>query len=389
MSNYVNLHCHSAFSIRDSCLKLSDLVSISKGYDLPAVCVSDHGSGHAWYKLFKEAKKQEIKPIIAQEFYYADDPTDKGDNYHIMVYAKNQIGYQNLCKLSSWAYLNGFFRKPRIGKEILFKYSEGLIVSTGCCFSKFGQLVVNNQIDEAVSEIQDFSRTFGDDFYLEVMDHGIEEEDIIRTWYRNYAQENNLKVIATNDTHYAKAEDREFHGIFKNIAYASGGEKDMSFLGSGFHILSPDEMSAKFLKNELDNTIEIADKCNVDFKFTGYKVPRFDIPDKNLDSFEYLKQKCLDGLKEKGLTSKKYLDRLDHELEQIHLSNLEDYVLIVADYCNWCKQNGIAVGPGRGSVGNSIMAIACSISDVDSIEYDLDFVRFTNRGRILTYDFGI
>lgn len=390
MSTYVNLHCHDCYSIRDSCLKIEDLIKISLEYKLPAVSVTNHGNGHSWYKLYKEAKKNGIKPIIAQEFYYANEANNKGDNYHLCIYAKNQVGYKNLCKLSSIAYMgDNFYRKPRIDFNILKDYSEGLIISTACCFSKPAQLIINNQIDDAIDEIDRFIKLFGDDFYLEVHDHGIDDEVIVRNWYRNYGSEKGIKVIACNDTHYARKEDQTFHGIFKNIAYASGGEKDSSFNGTGFHILSPEEMSGKFLQNELDNTIEIAEKCNVEFKHNEYHLPKFNIPNKEQDSYEYLKDLCYKGLENRGLTSKEYYDRLNFELEQIHLSNLEDYILIVADYCNWCKNNGIPVGPGRGSVGNSLLAIASGISEVDSLKYDLMFGRFSNKGRIIEYDFGV
>jgi DNA polymerase III subunit alpha len=390
MSNYVNLHCHDSYSIRDSCLKIDALVKRTVDYKLPAVCVSNHGNGHSWSKLAKEAKRYDLKSIYAIEFYYADDATDKGDNYHLMAYAKDKEGYKNLCKLTSWSYLNGFYRKPRIDKSILEEYKEGLIVSTACCFSKAGQLIANNLIDDAVEEIEALHSIFKDDFYLEIMDHGFEEEDKIRDFYRNYGKEHNIKVIATNDTHYEKKEDQEFHGIFKNISYASGGEKDSAFSGTGFHILSPDEMAAKFEKSELDNTIEIADKCNVQFKFEGYYLPKYVLLDDTKDTYEFLRDICFTELKVKGLdTKKEYVDRLEYELNMLHMADLENYLLIVSDYCKWAKNNDVPVGPGRGSMGGSIVSWLTDITEVDPLQYDLLFARAVNPGRCLALDFGV
>lgn len=389
MSTYVNLHCHDCYSIRDSCLKIEDLIKISLEYKLPAVSVTNHGNGHSWYKLYKEAKKNGIKPIIAQEFYYANEANNKGDNYHLCIYAKNQVGYKNLCKLSSIAYMgDNFYRKPRIDFNILKNYSEGLIISTACCFSKPAQLIINNQIDDAIDEINRFVKLFGDDFYLEVHDHGIDDEVIVRNWYRNYGREKGIKVIACNDTHYARKEDQTFHGIFKNIAYASGGEKDSSFNGTDFHILSPEEMSKKFLQNELDNTIEISEKCNIEFKHNEYHLPKFNIPNKEQDTHEYLRDLCYKGLKEKGLDSKKeYIDRLEYELNMLHLADLENYTLVVADYMEWCYNNDIYTSPGRGSMAGSLVSYLTNITKIDPLVYDLLLQRAVNVGRVLQYQF--
>jgi len=384
----VNLHAHDAFSIRDSCLKIDKLVQKTVEYKLPAVCVSNHGNGHSWMKLAKEAKKHNIKPICAIEFYYADDAEDKGLNYHLMAYAKNAEGYKNLCKLTSWSYVNGFFRKPRIDMKRLAQWSDGLIISTACCFSKPGQLIFNNEIDLAVAELTSLHDIFKDDFYLEIMNHGIAEEDVIRDWYRNYGQEKGIKVIATNDTHYENIDDQEFHGIFKNISYASGGEKDSSFMGKGFHILSPLEMAIKFNPDELANTIEIADKCKVDFKFEGYYLPKYDLPNEDKDVYEHLRDVCFTELKAKGLdTKKEYVERLEYELGMLHMADLENYLLIVSDYCKWAKNNDVPVGPGRGSMGGSIVSWLTDITEVDPLKYDLLFARAVNPGRSLLYQF--
>lgn len=389
--SYVPLHVHTCLdSIRDSCLKIDEYVSKAIELKLPAIAVTGHGSMASHYKFYKECKKQNIKPILGLETYFAIDAQNKGNNYHLLLLAKNNIGWQNLCKLSTWSYTSGFYRKPRIDLNILNQYKEGLICSTACAFSYPAQLIVNNELDLANEHINTLHKMFKDDFYLEIMEHGFEDEVIVKNYYRNYGQENKIKVICTSDIHFLEKTDKEFHGIFKNISYSSGGDKDSSFGGDGYHLHTFEEMKDKFLISELNNTLEIADKCDISFKFTNYKIPKFDIPEKNLDKFEYLSKLCMDGLKRLGKQDDKaYIDRLNLELNEVHLSDLEDYILVVADYCNWCKKNNIAVGPGRGSVGNSIVAILTGISEVDSVKYNLVYSRFLNSGRVLKFDFGV
>lgn len=343
------------------------------------------------YKFYKECKKHEIKPILGQEFYLCDDRNEKGGNiYHLMVIAKNNNGYKNLCKLSSEAYINYFYKKPRIDFDLLYQYKDDLIVTTACMSNNIARMITAEETDKAIIEIDRYKKVFGDDFYLEVHNHNIEEEIAIRDFYRTIGIEKGIKRVVGTDVHYTKKEDKYIHNIFKQLAYNTVGKSnDDAFSGDGYHLFNYKELQERFLQDEIDTTLEIADKCNVNFEFTGYKIPKFKFEDKTKDSFEFLKDMCVNGLKKRGLYNDIYSARLDYELEQIHLANLEDYVLIVADYCNWCKNNGIAVGPGRGSVGNSIMAIASGISEVDSVKYDLDFVRFTNKGRVLTYDFGV
>lgn len=389
--NAALIHSHSIFSIRDSILRIPEYVSKCKEYNyIPGIL--DHGFLGGAFKFYKECKKQEIKNFtIGFEAYYAEDAKDKGSNYHLTVIAKNQEGWKNLCRLSSESYSQeNFFRKPRIDKKMLEQYKNGLIVSTACLAGLSQQLLINNQIDEANAEIDLLHSIFKEDFYLEIHDHGIQEEQLVINHFKNYGKEKNIKVIFGLDSHYLEKSDKEIHTIFKNISYNSiGKEADSGFDGSGYHVWNNEEIKSKFSQEEIDNTIELGLKCNIEFKHNEYHLPKFDIPNKEQDPYEYLKDLCYKGLENRGLISKEYYDRLNFELEQMHLSNLEDYILIVADYCNWCKSNGIPVGPGRGSVGNSLLAIASGISEVDSLKYDLMFGRFSNKGRIIEYDFGV
>lgn len=389
--SYTPLHVHTEYSIRDSCLRQTDYIKRVKELGLYAACESNHGVLHGSYKFYKKCKEMEVKPIVGIEFYYADDATDKGDNYHLMAYAKNNEGWKNLCELSSWSYINGFYRKPRIDKEILNRYKEGLVISSACCFSKFGQELVNGNVDSCNREIDSFKEMFGDDFYLEIMEHGIEEEYVIRDHYRQYGRDNGIKVISTTDSHYLNNSDKTFHNIFKQLAYGSVGKgNDDGFNGTGYHIWTEAEMLEKFYREELDNTNEIADKCNVNFKFTGYYLPKFNIPEPDKDPYEFLRDMCYRGLKEKGLDVKKeYVDRLEFELNVFHTSDLENYILIVADYMQWCKKNNIYVSPGRGSMAGALVCYLTDITKVDPLEYNLMLSRAVNPGRSLQYDFGV
>jgi DNA polymerase-3 subunit alpha len=390
MSTCVPLHVHSEGSVRDSINKISNYVQKCVELKYTAASISDHGFMGYNYKFYKECKKYNIKPILGQEFYYTHDRADKGLNYHLVLYAMNEKGYQNLCKLSSDAFINGFYRKARTDKTILAEYSEGLICTPACCFGMAQQYIVNGEMDNAIQEVKDLQSIFKENFYLEIHDHGIEDEIKIKDEFRNIGNDLNIKVVPGIDVHYTNKEDQKIHGIFKNIAYASGGEKDSSFNGTDFHVLSPEEMAVKFTKEELDNTLEIADKCNVDFKFTGYFLPTYDIPEKEFDTYEYLRTICFRELKKKGLDSNPlYVERLEFELNMLHLADLENYLLIVSDYCNWAKNNDVPVGPGRGSMGGSIVSWLTNITGVDPLKYDLLFARAINPGRSLQFDFGV
>lgn len=284
-----------------------------------------------------------------------------------------------------------FYRKPRIDKEMLDKYKDNLIISTACCFSKAGQAVWNKDVDGAIEEITALKDMFGEDFYLEIMEHGIEEEDVVRDFYRQYGRDNGIKVIATTDSHYLNNEDKSFHNIFKQLAYGSVGKaNDDGFNGTGYHIWTEEEMLEKFTRDELDNTNEIADKCDVSFKFTGYYLPKFNIPEPEMDPYEYLKASCYAGLKKKGLDTKpEYVERLEYELNVFHTSDLENYILIVSDYMKWCKTNNIYVSPGRGSMAGALVCYLTDITMVDPLQYELMLSRAVNPGRSLQYDFGI
>lgn len=386
VDTYVPLHVHSSYSIRDSILKVEDYVAKAKELKFPAVALSEHGCLSSQIKLYKECKKHNIKFIPAQEFYYAEDAENKGNNYHLMIYAKNNEGLQNLYKLSSLAFTRGFFRRARCDKKMLAEHSKGLICSTACCFNLGAQLIVKQEYDAAMVEINALRSIFGEDFYLEVHHHQIEEEYAIQEFYRNIPD---IKRIAATDSHYRLKEDKEIHNIFKQLAYGSAGKgTDDGFAGTGYHILTVDEMKELFQEDEINNTLEIADKCNITIKHNDYHLPIYDFGNEYSDPYECLRDLAYKGLKRlKKDTSEEYIQKLEFELKLLHLANLESYFLIVMDYIQWCKSQNIPTGPGRGSAPASLVSYCLGISKVDPVKYKLLLSRAINKGRLLSFDF--
>jgi len=390
MSNYTPIHVHTAYSIRDSIAKIPDLVSRSKELGCESLAVTEHGFFGSSYKFYKECKKQNIKPILGMEAYYSDSVIDDKNNYHLCLFAKNNNGYKNLCAISSEAYINNFYKKPRVNFEILKRYKDDIIVSTGCMQGIFQQLVLAGEIDKANQKIDEFYDLFRNDFYLEVHNHNIAEEVIIKDHFRNYGREKGIKIIAGTDVHMVNKSDKDIHTIFKQIAYNSVGKSDDGFDGNGYHLLSYDEMLERFEEEEIHNTNEIADKCNIKFDFTGYYLPKYEVENSDKDVYEHLREVCYTSLDAKGLRGNQlYIDKLEHELNMLHMADLENYLLIVSDYCNWAKNNDIPVGPGRGSMGGSIVSWLTGITEVDPVKYGLLFSRAINVGRSLQYDFGV
>lgn len=390
MSEYCCTHLHSATgSIRDSILRTDQAVSKAKALGMSALACSDHGTQHNLYKHYKECKKQGIKPILGFEAYFAFDDEQKDKNYHLCIYAKNNEGLKNLYKISSSAYINHFYRKPRVTKELLFNNSDGLIVTAACMQGPFQQLLLSGDKDASLNEIKSFISKFKDDFYLEVHNHNIPEEMPIMEFFREVANDLKCGIIGATDVHFLNKEDKEIHNIFKQLAYGSVGKaSDDGFDGTGYHILDFDEYGKLFTKQEADYTLEIADKCNVSIKHNEYHLPKYNTNGKN--TFEYIRDLAYDGLKRINKSdSNEYKSRLDYELSIIHMGGLEDYFLIVADIMNWCKTNDVPYGPGRGSSAGSLLCYCLGITTIDPIRYDLMFSRMLNPGRLLKYDFGV
>jgi DNA polymerase-3 subunit alpha len=387
---YTSLHAHSSIgSIRDSILRIDDYVAKAKSFGMESLGLSDHGNLAGNYKFYKSCKKAGIKPVLGFESYFVLDHEAKDKIFHLGLIAKNNVGLQNLYKISSSAYINYFYKKPRVTKELLFNNSEGIIVTSACLAGPFQQLFLAGNRDAAVNEIKDFIRHFGDDFYLEIHNHGIPEEEPIRNFFTDVGTDLKCKIVGGVDSHYLNNDDKPTHNIFKQLAYGSVGKaNDDGFEGTGYHFFSPDEYFRLFGKELADNTMEISDKCKVSISHHEYHLPKFDTG--GIDKFEYIKQKSFEGLKKFGKdTDKQYIDRLNYELGIIHMGRLEDYFLIVSDTSIWCKENDVAIGPGRGSSAGSLLCYCLGITQIDPIPYGLMFGRMLNAGRLMQYDFGV
>ena len=391
MSKYANLHCHSARgSIRDSVLKLDEYVDRCIELDA-APGLSEHGNLSSSYQFYKECKKKDVKHFVSGiECYYTEDGEDKGKNHHILLMAKDYTGFQNLSKLSTLSFTSHFYKKPRITKQMMKECSEGVICSTACLQGLSQQLLLAGDKDGCNREIEALRGIFKDDFYLELHNHNIPEEEIIRDHFREYGKSNNIKLIATTDTHYLLAENKHLHNLFKQLSYNSIGKEndDGGFSGTGYHVWSYEEMLEKFEKEEVNNTLEILDKCHLEFKFEKYNIAKFKLPNDDFDEYDFLKNQCYESLHKKGLDKNKlYVDRLEEELNLLHLMNLESYMMVVADYLNWANNNDIMTGPARGSSAASLVAYLTNVTRIDPLQYDLPLVRFINPGRSMTYSF--
>ncbi len=398
MSTFVPLHVHSHYSLLDGLAKIDELVNLAKEYEYKAMALTDHGVMYGAVEFFQKAKAAGIKPIIGCEVYVAPrtmaDKTPKIDTspFHLILLAKSDLGYRNLIKIVSLAHLEGYYYKPRIDKENLKKYSKDLIACSACIQGEVAQLILSGKIDKAEEKIKEYQEIFGkDDFYLELQYHpAIAEQDIVNKNLKKLAKITGAKLIATHDTHYPKPEDAEAHEVL--LAIQTGKDLNdktrLSMDGSDFSF--PPE--SFFIENFSDtpeiikNTAEIAEKCNFEFEFGKLILPHYDLPE-GKNSFEYLTELCNEGFKKKySLNNETAKKRLEYELSVIKTTHFEDYFLITQDFVNWSKNQGILVGPGRGSAAGSIVAYCLNITELDPLQYNLFFERFLNPERIAPPD---
>lgn len=370
---------------------------------MEALAITDHGNLFGAVEFYTACKKHGIKPIIGCEAYIAPAARDyrqkidgERNSYHLILLAKNQKGFKNLIKLSSLAYLEGMYYKPRIDFEILKKYSEGLIATSACMSGPIAWKLQKGQRDEAVKTAEKYIKLFGNDFYFEVQNHHIPEEQHIYPMIYNMAKEMGVKVVATNDTHYLNHGDHEAHDIL--ICLQTAADRDdpnrMRYGTDELYMKSPDEMFQVFKDKPhvLENTLEITEKINLELDFEARHLPRFTIPsgEGNISEDEYLKKLAFRGAKKKfGDTDKKVLERIDYELGIIKKMGFAGYFLITQDFINAAREKDIPVGLGRGSAAGSMVAYALGITDVDPLKYDLLFERFLNPERITMPDIDI
>ena len=400
MSDFVHLHIHSEFSLLDGAIRIKDLPIRAKELGMKSIAITDHGVMYGVIDFYKACKKEGIKPIIGCEVYVATksrfdkEPEDKKYN-HLILLAKNNQGYKNLSKLVSIGFIDGYYYKPRIDLEVLEKYSEGLICLSGCLAGAVNQEILNGNMEKAEEKALWYKRVFKDDYYLELQNNGIKEQVMVNQKLVQIARKLDIPIVATNDAHYLKKEDSYNHEVL--LCIQTGKRMNdvdrMRFETEELYVKSKEEMIEYFknLPDAIENTVKIAEKCNVEFEFGHTILPNYDVPKEYNTHYDYLKKLCDDGIKERygENPSKDILDRAEYELNVVKNMGYVDYYLIVWDFIHYAKSNGIPVGPGRGSGAGSILAYAIGITDIDPMKYNLLFERFLNPERVSMPDFDV
>jgi DNA polymerase-3 subunit alpha len=403
MPDFVHLHCHTEFSLLDGAIRLKDLCSRANDFKMPAAAITDHGNLFGAATFWATAKKAGIKPIIGSEVYvakthYEDRETpDAKRRYHLVLLAQNLTGWKNLIKLVTTGYTKGFHYKPRVDRELLSKHSEGLIALSACLQGEVPRTLLDHGFDAAKKTAEIYSSIFPDRFYLEVQANGLKEQERLNEQLFELAEETALPLVATNDCHYLEPADHEAHDVLLCVQTNAcvEDERRMKMDGLSLHYTSPEEMAAAFsgTPEAIDNTVRIAEQCNVDLNLGRLYFPAYDLPEgKSLD--EELRDMSRDGLKERleliqPEDKKPYWDRLELELDVINEMGFPGYFLIVQDFINWAKEQGIPVGPGRGSAAGSLVSYALKITNIDPLPYNLLFERFLNIERVSMPDIDV
>lgn len=396
---FVHLHVHTEYSLLDGSAKIKELVLRAKELGMDSIAITDHGAMYGAVEFYKAALESGIKPIIGCEVYVAPESrlmkdAKNGGNYHLVLLAENDEGYQNLIKLVSYGFIDGFYYKPRIDKELLRKHHKGLIASSACLAGEVARNIINVSYEKAKEAALEYLDIFGEgNFFLELQDHGIREQKQVNMALVRMSEETGIPLIATNDSHYIYKEDAEPHDILLCIQTAKTilDEDRMRYEGGQFYVKSPEEMYDLFsyAPEALENTAKIAERCNVSFQFHELKLPQFDVP-QGKTANQYLREVCESGFREKYPEGKKeWKERLEYELSTIENMGYVDYFLIVWDFIKYAKDNGIIVGPGRGSAAGSMVSYCLSITTIDPLKYDLIFERFLNPERVSMPDIDI
>ena len=401
MSEFVHLHIHSEFSLLDGANRIKDLPVRAKELGMKAMAITDHGVMYGAIDFYKVCKKEGIKPIIGCEVYVAPrsrhnkEPNIDNKYNHLILLAKDQQGYKNLCKLVSIGFTEGYYYKPRIDLEVLEKYHEGLICLSACLAGAVNQALLNGQNEKAEEIALWHKRVFGEDYYIEIQNNGIKEQVLANQKLVQLARKLDIPVVATNDAHYLKREDAYNHEVLLCIQTGKrmSDEDRMRFETDELYVKSPEEMSEYFsaFPDAIENTVKIADKCNVEFEFGHTILPNYDVSPEFPTHYDFLKKLCDDGIKKRygEDPSEEILKRAEYEIGVIKKMGYVDYYLIVWDFIHFAKDNGIPVGPGRGSGAGSILAYAIEITDIDPMKYGLLFERFLNPERVSMPDFDV
>ncbi len=406
---FVHLHNHTDYSLLDGACWIPKLVEIAAQQGAPAVGITDHGNLFGALDFYSKARETGLKPIIGCELYMAlgsrleKKPGRAGEmRYHIVLLAKDLIGYKNLCRLSSEGFISGFYYKPRIDKELLVKYSQGLICLSSCQQGEIPQLILRNDFDGAREAALFYKQVFGDDFYIELMRHHKEEDEILVPRLAQLARDIKVKTVVTNDAHYLKREHSKAHDILLCIGTQSKVDdvNRLRFETDDYYLKTPQEMRELFadFPEAIDTTLEIADKCNVEIPLGERHFPIFSVPEnevgdagKPLTADEYLEKLAYKGLYDRYGTSPsdEAKARIENELKVIKQTGFSNYFLIVWDFVRWAKEQGIPVGPGRGSAAGSIVSYCLGITNIDPLRWGLIFERFLNPERVSPPDIDI
>ena len=405
MSEFVHLHNHTHFSLLDGACKIDEMLELCEQFKMSSLAITDHGAMFGAIEFYTKAREKGIKPIIGAEVYIAPESRflktsskdDKRDtSYHLVLLAKDYTGYRNLMKLTSIGFTEGFYYKPRIDKEVLMEHRDGLVALSACLKGEVSRMILKEGMEKAVETAGLYKEMFGDDYYLEIQNHGIPEEDTVRNAMLEVSKKAGVPLVATNDIHYLKKEHAEAHDVL--VCLQTGKDYDdpkrMRLQTDQLYFKSADEMARMFsdIPEAIENSLVIADKCNLELNLKDLHLPDFTVPEKfgDISLDEYLKILTLEGLPQKyPIVTPELRERLNFELDVISEMKYAGYFLIVKDFIDYARSQGIAVGPGRGSAAGSLVSYALGITNIDPTRYGLFFERFLNPERVSMPDIDI
>ena len=399
--NFTHLHVHTEYSLLDGSNKIKEYVARVKELGMDSAAITDHGVMYGVIDFYRAAREAGINPILGCEVYVApgsrfDKDTGTGEDryYHLVLLAENNKGYSNLMKIVSKGFVEGFYYKPRVDMELLREYHEGIIALSACLAGEVSRYLTRGMYEDAKAAALRYQDIFGKgNFFLELQDHGISEQQEVNRQLLRMHQETGIELVATNDVHYTTAEDADPHDILLCLQTGKklADEDRMRYEGGQYYVKSPEEMERLFpyALEALENTHKIAERCHVEIEFGVTKLPKYDVPE-GYTSWEYLNKLCFDGLSERyHPVTQELKDRLEYELSTIKNMGYVDYFLIVWDFIKYARDNDIMVGPGRGSAAGSLVAYTLGITQLDPIRYDLLFERFLNPERVSMPDIDV
>ena len=406
---FVHLHTHTEYSLLDGSNKIKNYVARVKELGMTSAAITDHGVMYGVIDFYKECKNQGINPIIGCEIYVApnsrfDRETNSGEDryYHMVLLAENNIGYQNLIKIVSIGFTEGYYYRPRVDVETLEKYHEGIIALSACLAGEIPRYLVRGFYEEAKETALKYERIFGKgSFFLELQDHGIPEQKTVNAQLLRMSEETGIELVCTNDIHYTYKEDVEAHDVLLCIQTGKKitDEDRMRYEGGQYYVKSEEEMLQLFgyAKQAVENTERIAKRCHVEIEFGNYKIPKYEVPEGYASAYEFLSHLCEQGFDEKYRKNTEYpedekqdiYEKMQYELGIIQKMGFVEYILIVWDYINWCRTHDCWVGPGRGSAAGSKVCYCTGITNIDPVKYNLLFERFLNPERVSMPDIDV